>query len=286
MGSPKIRTAVFAALTAAALTFVASPVGATDDSAAAGEPKPVAEKAGIDTHGDAYMGWRHTPAPPLTDSQSLRRTGDVGTQGSDVTGIDVSGWQGDVDWSSWKSKGISFAYVKATESTNYTNDYFTSQYNGSYNAGLIRGAYHFATPNTSSGAAQAQYFVDHGGGWSGDGKTLPGVLDIEYNPYGDTCFGMSPSQLSSWVKDFSDKYRDLTGRDVVIYTARNWWVPCMGDTTAFSQTNPLWAADYQNDPPPLFGGWGFHTFHQWTSDPLDQNYFNGSHDRLVALANG
>ncbi len=49
---------------------------------------------------------------------------------------------------------------------------------------MIRGAYHFATPDTTSGAAQANYFVDHGGGWSRDGKTLPGALDIEWNPYG------------------------------------------------------------------------------------------------------
>ncbi|UYM07726.1 GH25 family lysozyme [Solicola gregarius] len=283
MGRTKtLRTTALATLAVAALALVSAPV----DASSGDEPKPIAERAGIDARGDAYMGWRHTPAPPLTDDRALRQTGDISTQGSDVTGIDVASYQGDVDWGSWKSKGTSFAYVKATESTSYTNPYFTSQYNGSYGAGLIRGAYHFATPDTSSGATQAQYFVDHGGGWSGDGKTLPGVLDIEYNPYGDTCFGMTAGQLTSWVQDFSDTYRDLTGRDVVIYTARNWWVPCMGDTSAFSQTNPLWAADYQNDPPVLFGGWGFHTFHQWTSDPLDQDYFNGAYDRLVALATG
>jgi hypothetical protein len=47
---------------------------------------------------------------------------------------------------------------------------------------MIRGAYHFARPHTTSGVIQAEYFVDHGGGWSGDGTTLPGALDIEYNP--------------------------------------------------------------------------------------------------------
>jgi hypothetical protein len=50
---------------------------------------------------------------------------------------------------------------------------------GATNAGLIRGGYHFARPDVSSGATQANYFLAHGGGWSADGRTLPGALDIE-----------------------------------------------------------------------------------------------------------
>ena len=61
----------------------------------------------------------------------------------------------------------------------YTNPYFSSQYTGATNAGLIRGSYHFARPDQSSGAAQANFFAAHGGGWSGDGITLPGALDIK-----------------------------------------------------------------------------------------------------------
>lgn len=72
---------------------------------------------------------------------------------------------------------------------------------------------------TRSGADQANYFVDNGGGWSADGKTLPGALDIEYNPYGDTCYSMSASELTNRIADFNATYRARTGRDVVIYTA-------------------------------------------------------------------
>ena len=56
---------------------------------------------------------------------------------------------------------------------------FSANYVGATNAGLIRGAYHFAHPDSSSGATQAKYFLAHGGGWSSDGITLPGALDIE-----------------------------------------------------------------------------------------------------------
>ena len=159
-----------------------------------------------------------------------------------VAGMDVSAHQGNVDWQSWWNQGMRFAYVKATEGTSYTNPYFAQQYNGSYNVGMIRGAYHFALPDRSSGAVQANYFVDHGGGWSRDGKTLPGALDIEYNPYGDNCYGLAKGQMTAWIKDFSDTYHARTGRWPVIYTSTNWWNGCVdGD---FSSTNPLWVARY------------------------------------------
>ena len=98
---------------------------------------------------------------------------------ADPQGIDVSHYQPSVNWSTVKSNGVKFAYIKATEGTGYTNPSFSSQYTGATNAGLIRGGYHFARPDVSTGAAQAKYFLAHGGGWSADGITLPGALDIE-----------------------------------------------------------------------------------------------------------
>ena len=110
---------------------------------------------------------------------------------SGTLGLDVSSFQGAVNWATVAANGAKFAYMKATEGTYYQNPDFAQQYNGSFNNGLIRGAYHFATPNTTAGSVQADYFVAHGGGWSADGKTLPGLLDIEYNPYGAECYGLS-----------------------------------------------------------------------------------------------
>ena len=112
-----------------------------------------------------------------------------------LPGMDVSSYQGNVNWSAAWNNGARFAYVKATEGTYYTNPSFAQQYNGSYTVGMIRGSYHFARPDTTTGAAQANYFVDPGGGWSKDGRTLPGALDIEYNPYGATCYGLSQSSM-------------------------------------------------------------------------------------------
>jgi GH25 family lysozyme M1 (1,4-beta-N-acetylmuramidase) len=207
-----------------------------------------------------------------------------------VPGMDVSGYQGNVDWQTAWNNGARFAYVKATEGTGYTNPYFAQQYNGSYNVGMIRGSYHFARPNISGGAAQADYFVNHGGGWSGDGKTLPGALDIEWNPYaGGTCYGLSTSGMVAWIKAFSDEYHARTTRWPVIYTATSWWSQCTGNLGDFTSTNPLWVARYASAPGGLPYAWGVYTVWQYADSgtfPGDQDVFNGAYDRLQALANG
>lgn len=204
-----------------------------------------------------------------------------------VPGMDVSSWQGNVNWTAAWNNGARFAYVKATEGTGYVNPYFAQQYNGSYNVGMIRGAYHFALPDRSSGAAQANYFVDHGGGWSKDGKTLPGALDIEYNPYGPTCYGLSQSAMRNWIASFVNQYYARTGRWATIYTTTDWWITCTGNTSQFAATNPLWIARYSSSVGTLPAGWPVYSFWQWASSgvfPGDQNVWNGSLDRLKVLA--
>jgi GH25 family lysozyme M1 (1,4-beta-N-acetylmuramidase) len=204
-------------------------------------------------------------------------------------GMDVSSYQGDVDWAGAWSKGAKFAYVKATEGTSYTNPYFAQQYNGSYNVGMIRGAYHFALPDVSSGRTQADYFLAHGGGWSADGKTLPGALDMEYNPYGATCYGKSQSDMVSWIKAFSDEYHARTDRYPTIYTSAAWWSTCTGDSSAFSIDNALWIARYSSSVGTLPAGWHYQTFWQFADSgafPGDQDRFNGALDRVKAYAKG
>ena len=144
--------------------------------------------------------------------------------------------------------GAQFAYVKASEGTAFVNPDFASQYDGAYQAGLIRGAYHFALPNQSSGAAQASYFVANGGGWTADGRTLPGALDIEYNPYGAECYGLSQSAMVSWIASFSDTYQALTSVWPVIYTTTAWWAACTGNYGGFAGQDPLWISRHHSGP--------------------------------------
>jgi GH25 family lysozyme M1 (1,4-beta-N-acetylmuramidase) len=207
---------------------------------------------------------------------------------SGLPGLDVSGYQPGIDWNSVKANGARFAYIKATESTTYQSSEFSNQYIGSYNVGIVRGAYHFATPNTSSGATQADYFVDHGGAWSADGMTLPGMLDIEYNPYGATCYGLSQASMTGWIAAFVNEYHARTNRWPTIYSTLDWWTTCTGNSGAFGGNDPLFIARYASDAGALPAGWGFYTFWQFADSgtfPGDQDVFNGTADRLVALAN-
>ncbi|OSP41161.1 lysozyme [Streptomyces sp. 13-12-16] len=204
-------------------------------------------------------------------------------------GVDVSSHQGDVAWTTLWNSGVRWAYAKATEGTYYTNPYHPQQYGGSYDVGMVRGAYHFGTPDTAGGAAQADYFVNHGGGWSADGRTLPGVLDIEWNPYGDACYGKSQSAMVSWIRDFLDQYRYRTGRDAVIYTATSWWKQCTGNYAGFAATTPLWIARYASTVGELPAGWSTYTMWQYTSTgPTvgDHDLFNGTLDRVRTFALG
>lgn len=206
---------------------------------------------------------------------------------SSVPGMDVSSWQGEVDWAAAYASGARFAYVKATEGTTYTNPYFAQQYNGSYEQGMVRGAYHFALPDRSSGAAQADYFLAHGGGWSADGRTLPGALDMEYNPYGATCYGLSQSAMAAWVADFVNTYYNAAGRYPTIYTSTSWWDQCVGSQGSFAAADPLWIARYASSVGELPQAWTDYVFWQYADSgtfPGDQDLYQGSMPELRRFA--
>lgn len=175
---------------------------------------------------------------------------------------------------------------QATEGTTYIDPKFSSHYTGATNAGLIRGGYHFAHPGATSGAAEADFFIAHGGGWSADGITLPGMLDLEGGS-GAQCWGLSASAMVAWIKSFSDRYRERTGVYPLIYTGYYWWQDCTGNSNAFVNTNPLVLARYAAGPAPIPGGWPVQTIWQ-NSDAYayggDSDIFNGGMDRLQALA--
>ncbi|KHL04094.1 lysozyme M1, partial [Sinomonas humi] len=222
-----------------------------------------------------------------------------------VSGVDVSAyqaayangqWSDTTDWGGQWNQGVRFAYVKATEGNYYTNQAFSQQYSNAQSVGMIRGAYHFAIPNWSSGANQAQYFVQNGGGWSADGITMPPVLDIEYNPYagqtingvymGDTCYSMAGSAMVNWIADFSNTMLSLTGRRPMIYTTADWWSSCTGNYGGFGN-NPLWVAAYNQSGPPMPAGWpAFSVWQYSSSGPFvgDSNVWNGDYPSLQRFA--
>jgi GH25 family lysozyme M1 (1,4-beta-N-acetylmuramidase) len=243
--------------------------------------------------GQGYMGIGY-----VQDNQSFTpdpqhlQTDAKGIMSPDATypaGIDVSHYQGSINWSSVKAAGIQFAYIKATESTTYTDPNFSANYLGAYNAKVIRGAYHFAHPDLSSGAAQATYFASHGGAWSADNLTLPGMLDLEGG-----CYGKTTAAMQSWILDFYTTYKAKTSRDVVIYTSPSWWNTCTGGWSGMSAKSPLNVAHWTTAASPTIpSGFPYWTFWQYSdsgsvsgvSGAVDRDRFSASSARLLALAN-
>ena len=98
------------------------------------------------------------------------------------------------------------------------------------------------------------------------------------NPYGDTCYSLSATEMVSWIRDFSNTYHSRVDRYPVIYTATNWWRACTEDSPAFASHSPLWLAHYARSIGNLPNGWSYHTFWQYANSgpvPGDQNYSNG-----------
>ncbi|HEY5836776.1 lysozyme [Streptomyces sp.] len=279
-GSARSRLALLAGLFVTLLALVLAVPGTADAAAGGSKANGPMTHPELDWMGSTIRA--HEKVPP-------QKPGTVMPLVTQTPGMDVSSYQGNVNWSAAWANGGKFAYIKATEGTSYTNPYFAQQYNGSYNVGMIRGSYHFALPNVSSGATQADYFIAHGGGWSADGKTLPGALDIEYNPYGATCYGLSAGSMVNWIASFSNQYHARTGRYPTIYSTTDWWTTCTGNSAAFSSTNALWIARYASSAGTLPAGWPYYTFWQYADSgvfPGDQDYFNGALDRVQAYALG
>ncbi|MGI8965460.1 MAG: GH25 family lysozyme, partial [Limisphaerales bacterium] len=97
-----------------------------------------------------------------------------------ATGIDVSRWQGTIDWTSVKGSGVTFAWAQATRGAYLVNANFTANMSNGKAAGVLMGAYHFAFPATNSPSVEADYFWAAAGPYIlADGKTLMPMLDME-----------------------------------------------------------------------------------------------------------
>lgn len=136
---------------------------------------------------------------------------------------------------------------------------------------------------------QAYFFASHSGGWSGDGITLPGMLDLESGLGAAQCWGLSPGKMVAWIMDFSDTYLASTTRYPMIYTSPSWWQTCTGDSDAFANTNPLVLAHYGGSVGPIPGGWPTYAIWQYSDSYAyggDADLFNGEESDLHKLATG
>ncbi len=203
-------------------------------------------------------------------------------------GIDVSSRQhpdgAPVDWAEVAAAGYKFAFIKVSEGDYYVNPYYASDVAQASAAGLFTAAYEFAIPNNSSGTLQADLALNQVGAAAG-GRTLPLILDAEYDPYvskdhTNTCYGLTPAQMVAWIGAFVAEVQRRTGQPPVIYTTKGWWNECTGKSAAFAG-DPLWIAAYTAEPS-LPAGWKQWNYQQYTSTATvpgisvqtDVSYFN------------
>ena len=199
-----------------------------------------------------------------------------------IYGQDVSGWQGEVDWAAQAALGSRFAYVKATEGRSYRSPAFNHQYQGAGNAGLARGGYHFARPDSGGPEEQVDFFLNNGGGWSADGITLPGMVDFEAYSGLPRDYGLSRQDMRDWISAFSNRYRAQTGRRPAMYTNLHWWNDVVGDWTPVNA--PLFLASYSTSRPTTLPGrwWGWEIWQYSDSGPFagDSNLWHGSESQF------
>jgi GH25 family lysozyme M1 (1,4-beta-N-acetylmuramidase) len=185
-------------------------------------------------------------------------------------GVDVASFQhpngAGINWPRVHASGIGFAAVKATEGAYYRNPYALADLAHARAAGLSVVAYAFAVPNGNgarrSPVTQADYLLKYLGVMS---RSVPVMLDIEYNPYGRECYGLTARAMVSWISSFNSEVKAKTGRKPILYVPASWWAACTGNSTGFGQRQ-LWVPDYTTAPSPLLpAGWKTWSFWQYTS---------------------
>ena len=200
--------------------------------------------------------------------------------GYQVHGIDISHYQGDINWNMLKQTRqgqfpISFIFMKATEGGDYSDDKFVANFDSAKAHGFIRGAYHFYNPKTDANK-QADFFIRSVKLEPGD---LPPVLDIEKK-------GKDIKKLQADLKVWLRKVESHYGVKPIIYASYKFKTRYLNDSVFNSY--PYWIAHYYVDSVRYDGDWKFwqHTdvgTLPGIDEKVDLNVFNGSLQELKRM---
>ena len=170
--------------------------------------------------------------------------------GGGLFGIDVSHYNGTFLWSGLAGKGVSFAYMKASQGATDHDPTFVVNWRGAGEQRLPRGAYHFFSAGVPAGE-QARNFlaqIEAAGGLA-PGDLAP-VLDMEWDLHRvngqeiDRWTSMSGGQIAAAALEWLTLVEKATGRRPMIYTSASWWNPRVGTAPALTRY-PMWIADYR-----------------------------------------
>lgn len=197
-----------------------------------------------------------------------------------VPGIDISEFQGDIDWNQVKASGVVWAYARIDDGT-YMDTKFDQNWPAMKAAGVLRGAYQFFEPGDDPSALADIVIQKMGPLGAGD---LPPMLDLEVTG------GQSPAVINAHIHTWMDKVQAATGRVPIIYTGKYFWNGNVG--TADFASYPLWIAAYVKpcpSTPDAWNGWSMWQYSSSGSIPgisgnVDVDLFNGTMAELDALA--
>lgn len=206
----------------------------------------------------------------------------------EVWGIDVSQFQGDIDWVKVKATGCAFAYIRTSDGS-YHDPTFKTNWQGSKAAGLVRGVYHYLR-SSQNGVAQADQLlkqIEEAGGT--DENDLPIALDVEKAD-------AKPEDIAAHIAMFAARVKEKTGKEPIIYTGAWFWDTNV-KTSAFNYM-PLWHSQYTKAPkatvPKAWAKQGW-VIWQWSSKGtvngipgryVDMNRFAGGPEAFDAFALG
>ena len=193
--------------------------------------------------------------------------------GYNVHGIDISHYQGEVDWNMLEKTRqgrfpVEFIFMKATEGGDFADDKFVANFDSAKVHGFIRGAYHFYNPKTDPNK-QADFFIRSVKLEPGD---LPPVLDIEKK---SKDVKKLQGDLKIWLRKIENHY----GVKPIIYASYKFKTRYLNDS--IFDTYPSWIAHYYVDSVKYQGEWKFwqHTdvgTLPGIDEQVDLNVFNGS----------
>lgn len=186
-------------------------------------------------------------------------------------GIDVSEWQGSIDFEEVARDGIDVVYIRASEGTNYIDPYFRENYNKAKENGLKTGFYHFLTAtNTEEAIEEARFFVSNIKGLEPDCRL---AMDFEvFN-------GLGIDEINNISREFLQTVEELSGKKCVIYS------DAYNAKEVFSvelaKDYPIWVADYFVEEPEDNGKWEVWVGFQYTDrgrisgidGNVDRDYF-------------
>ena len=200
--------------------------------------------------------------------------------GFKVHGIDISHYQGDINWKMLEQTRqgqfpVQFIFMKATEGGDYSDKRFVANFDSAKAHGFIRGAYHFYNPKTDADK-QADFFINSVKLEPGD---LPPVLDIEKK-------GKDIPKLQADLKHWLRRIENHYGVKPIIYASYKFKTKYLNDSVFNSY--PYWIAHYYVDSVQYKGDWEFwqHTdvgTLPGIKEQVDMNIFNGGLEGLNAL---